>query len=593
MIARHARVARLWFVLAFRGAPRLGALRIVVSVLAAVARPLAALGAGLLIDGLRTADPGRTSLGLWLIGAQLVVAVVDGLVHAMVAATLEDLNERDVRSRVMRLIGGIPGIAHHQDPDMADRVSLVREKARRLGSGIWSIPFLFSTVASTVVICGVLSRVSWLLVLLVPAALAPAWLVGRSARLRGQTENDHEWGKRLADRMLEIGRSPDHGLEIRCSAAGPAILDSLHEALTRRREVIDAVARRTQWMAVGARVGFLALTAVALLAVFAMVRSGGATVGSLVVVVLLLPQVVAMADNFQQVVALVVRSWKQLVPYLDLEDYARAHSWSDGSDHAPDRLRTGIEIDDVTFSYPGSSAPALRRVSLHLAPGTTLALVGENGAGKTTLVALLARLWDPASGEIRVDGTPLCDLDVVAWRSRLSAAFQDHADLELEVRDSVGVGDLGAGDDRIRQALERSTGTRVVDQLPAGLDTQLGRQFEGGTDLSGGQWQRLAIARGLLREDPLLMLLDEPTSALDPEAEEAILEGYVARARDVSRRTGGITLIVSHRMSTVRAADRIAFLHDGAVVEEGSHDELVALGGRYAELFDLQARGYR
>ena len=412
MIAHHAQVARLWFVLAFRGAPRLGALRVVVTVLAAVARPLAALGAGLVIDGLRTADPGRTSLGLWLIGAQLVVAVVDGVVYAMAAATIEDLNERDVRSRVMRLIGGIPGIAHHQDPDMADRVSLVREKARRLGSGIWTIPFLFSTVASTVVICGVLSRISWLLVLLVPAALAPAWLVGRSARLRGQTENDKEWGKRLADRMLEIGRSPDHGLEIRCSAAGPAILDSLHEALTRRREVIDAVARRTQWVAVGARIGFLALTAVALLAVFARVRSGDATVGSLVVVVLLLPQVVAMAENFQQVVALVVRSWKQLVPYLELEDYARAHSWSEGSGHAPDRLRSGIEVDDVTFTYPGSSVPALRGVSLHLAPGTTLALVGENGAGKTTLVALLARLWDPASGEIRVDGTPLPDLDV-------------------------------------------------------------------------------------------------------------------------------------------------------------------------------------
>ena len=399
MIAHHAQVARLWFVLAFRGAPRLGALRIVVTVLAAVARPLAALGAGLVIDGLRTADPGRTSLGLWLIGAQLVVAVVDGLVFAMVAATVEDLNERDVRSRVMRLIGGIPGIAHHQDPEMADRVSLVREHARRLGSGIWAIPFLFSTVASAVVICGVLARVSWLLVLLVPAALAPAYLVGRAARLRVKTENDNEWGKRLADRMLEIGRSPDHGLEIRCSAAGPAILDCLHEALTRRREAIDAVARRTQWVAVGARIGFLALTAAALLAVFAMVRSGDATVGSLVVVVLLLPQVVGMTENFQQVVALVVRSWKQLVPYLELEHYARTHSWSEGSRARPGPAaqrhrgrRRHLHLPRARPSRPCAGSRSTSR------PGTTLALVGENGAGKSTLVALLARLWDPVVG---------------------------------------------------------------------------------------------------------------------------------------------------------------------------------------------------
>jgi ATP-binding cassette subfamily B protein len=172
--------------------------------------------------------------------------------------------------------------------------------------------------------------------------------------------------------------------------------------------------------------------------------------------------------------------------------------------------------------------------------------------------------------------------------------LQDHADLELTVRDAVGVGDLAHGTDAtVREALERSTAATVVAGLPDGLDTQLGRQFDGGTDLSGGQWQRLAIARGLLRQEPLLMLMDEPTSALDPEAEATILESYVARAREAGRRTGAITVIVSHRMSTVRAADRIAFLHQGRVVEEGTHDELVALGGRYAELFDLQASGYR
>ncbi|MFF2140242.1 ATP-binding cassette domain-containing protein, partial [Streptomyces sp. NPDC058193] len=218
----------------------------------------------------------------------------------------------------------------------------------------------------------------------------------------------------------------------------------------------------------------------------------------------------------------------------------------------------------------------------------------DNGAGKTTLIKLLCGFYRPDSGKILVDGVDLATCDTAEWRSRCSAAFQDHARLEFPVLETVGVGDLPRIEDRaaVGAALERADASGVVDSLPQGLDTQLGNRWDDGAELSGGQWQRLALGRGLMRTDPLIAVFDEPTAALDAHTENALFERFAAAARE-GRQRSTVTLLVSHRFSTVGMADLIVVLDDGRIREQGSHQELMALGGLYAELFELQSQGYR
>ncbi len=294
--------------------------------------------------------------------------------------------------------------------------------------------------------------------------------------------------------------------------------------------------------------------------------------------------------------------------YLWLREYADDHTWSSSVRRPPGRLADGIRFENVGFSYPGPqpgedaatasdavSRTALSGVDLHLPAGTTVAFVGANGAGKSTLVKLLSRLYDPTEGRILVDGVPLTDIDPDAWRERLSAGFQDYATLRFLAAETVGVGDLAAEMERgrIQTAVAAGQAEPVIAVLPRGLDTQLGTEFAGGVGLSGGQWQRLALARAFMRSGPLLMLLDEPTAALDPEAEHAVYTQYGRTAQQLAAATGAVTVLVSHRFSTVRMADLIVVVEDGRVRELGTHTELLRAGGRYAELFTLQARAYR
>jgi ATP-binding cassette, subfamily B, bacterial len=232
-------------------------------------------------------------------------------------------------------------------------------------------------------------------------------------------------------------------------------------------------------------------------------------------------------------------------------------------------------------------------VDLDLPAGAVVAIVGENGAGKSTLVKLLTGLYKPSSGRVLVDHHDLASLDGDAWRARCAGAFQDHVNLELVARETITTGDLPAldSDSRAHAALSDAAALDVLAALPSGLGTQLGTSWDDGTDLSGGQWQRLAIARGMMRRRPLLLVLDEPTSALDPATEHALFEGYTDAARRAGR-DGAITVLVTHRFSTVAAADLVVVLADGRVSEVGSHAELMAARGGYAELYGLQARGY-
>jgi ATP-binding cassette subfamily B protein len=278
-----------------------------------------------------------------------------------------------------------------------------------------------------------------------------------------------------------------------------------------------------------------------------------------------------------------------------LEDYAASLDAS-GDRAAPAVLRDGITLDRVSFSYPGTSRLVLDDVSMTLPAGTVVAVVGENGAGKTTLVKLLARMYEPTSGTILVDGSPLARIPAAAWRLRMAGAFQDFFRFEFRARHAVGLGNLALVDDAaaVTSAVERAGAADVIARLPAGLDTQLGPTWPGGVELSFGQWQKLALARGFMREAPLLMILDEPTAALDAETEHALFERYAAAARERSPLGNGrITILVSHRFSTVRMADVIVVLDGARLVETGTHEELIARRGPYAELYGIQAAAYR
>ena len=238
-------------------------------------------------------------------------------------------------------------------------------------------------------------------------------------------------------------------------------------------------------------------------------------------------------------------------------------------------------------------------VSLTLPAGAVVALVGENGAGKTTLVKLLAKLYEPTSGAILVDGTPLADIAPDRWRERLAGAFQDFFRFEFRARRTVGVGDVPRLDDA-PAAVDRAGAEDVVERLASGFDTQLGPTWPDGVEVSFGQWQKLALARGFMRDDPLLLVLDEPSAALDAETEHALFERYAAATRrspagprNGNGGDGRVTLLVSHRFSTVRMADLIVVLDGARLVESGSHEALLAADGRYAELYRIQAAAYR
>jgi ATP-binding cassette subfamily B protein len=282
-----------------------------------------------------------------------------------------------------------------------------------------------------------------------------------------------------------------------------------------------------------------------------------------------------------------------------LEDYA-ASLLEQADTPAPERLVDGIRFEHVSFAYPGTGRRVLEDVNLELKPGSVVAIVGENGAGKSTLVKLLCRMYQPDEGRIFVDGVDLARIRADDWRSRLAGAFQDFFRFEFRARHSVGVGDVLRLDDEpaVAAAVGRAGADDVVERLAAGLDTQLGATWPGGVEVSFGQWQKLALARGFMRDRPLLLVLDEPTAALDAETEHALFERYAAVVRGGNQNQEGaaegrITILVSHRFSTVRMADLIVVLDGARVVEVGSHEALLAKGGQYAELYGIQAAAYR
>jgi ATP-binding cassette, subfamily B, bacterial len=260
-----------------------------------------------------------------------------------------------------------------------------------------------------------------------------------------------------------------------------------------------------------------------------------------------------------------------------------------GDKTAGPRLEDGIRFENVSFHYPGSASPALDCINLHIRPGESLAIVGENGSGKTTLIKLLTRLYTPTAGRITYQGLDLQDWDMDALRQKLGVIFQDFARYQLKVGENIGVGDMTVMHDRelVAQAAEKGLAADFIRQMPAQYDTQLGTWFRDGKELSGGQWQKIALGRAFMRSQAEVLILDEPTAAIDAKAEADIF----AHFRELT--ANRISIIISHRFSTVRIADQIIVMDRGQILEQGSHETLLALGGQYATLFELQAKGYQ
>jgi ATP-binding cassette subfamily B protein len=254
----------------------------------------------------------------------------------------------------------------------------------------------------------------------------------------------------------------------------------------------------------------------------------------------------------------------------------------------PDPAR-GIHFMNVSFTYPGATRKALSNVSLQIRPGESLALVGENGSGKTTLIKLLTRLYEPTEGKIMLDGLELQNWDVNALRQRIGVIFQDFGRYQFSVGENIGAGDVRHIDDKMRwpKAAETGMAATFIEEMPQGYETQLGRWFKGGRELSGGQWQKIALSRAFMRSDADILVLDEPTAAMDAPSEAAIYDHFRSESHNK------MTILISHRFSTVRAADQIVVIHDGEIVEHGNHEGLLALNGQYASLFRLQAKGYQ
>ncbi|MHA6763087.1 ATP-binding cassette domain-containing protein [Streptacidiphilus sp. PAMC 29251] len=530
-------------------------------------------------------------------GAGLAYAansVLEELSVQLVSTTADRLGRLVLEPQVLHEIAALEGMEHLERSDYLDRVALVRASTSQLAQSPWGALMTAAGVlrlALTLVLLGTVSP--WLLLLL-PLAAGLTWADHRGQRIVRAVETASTEGYRLQQHLLDLAVQPASAKEVLTTGFTEELIE--RQAAEWDRAVAlraGARARAAVWK-MGGWTLFSAGFVGALALVAYLTAHGQGSVGDLVLTVTVAATV---RDSLQTVVSATAQtagSAQVIEPYLWLRDYAaEARARSAGRAAPPAVLRDGIVFTDVSYTYPGTDRPALDRFSARLPAGSVVAVVGEYGSGKTTLVKLLAKFYQQDSGSVLVDGVPLADLDTGAWRARSSAAFQDFGRFKTTFADTVGLGDVEHLDDRerIAAAVRAADAEGIVAGLPDGLDTQLGREL-GGVELSEGQWQRAALARASMRPDPLLFVLDEPTASLDAVSEQAIFERYMARAGELAARTGAVTVIVSHRFSTVTGADLILVLHQGRLVESGSHGELLALNGRYAELYGIQATAY-
>lgn len=549
----------------------------------------------LLVTGATTGQPRMVWTGVVALVATVGCEWGLGMVGAQARMTLSEKVGFTFDRMLANLTASIPTIEHLERADYLDQVEVLRQQRALLAGGLasllWSVN-VFAMAGTAIVMAAAVDPRLLLLIL----SAAPA-VVGSRLRYRwnSKAEQDAALPGRQARHLASVITTPATGMELRVFSLQDVITRRLGAAIRAWQGPSVWAARRANTVTFGEQAVFALTLGAVLIWLISTAGTSTGTTSAIVVAVVAASQIQTSITDVVYRFGGIADTMRNMRRVLWLRDYAYTENTSHpGTLPAPTRLTGGITLTDVGFTYHGAPAPSVTDLTVHLPAGAVVAIVGENGAGKTTLVKLLTGLYQPQHGQISIDGTDLHDLDITDWRRHTTAAFQDHTRFELTAQHAIGIGDTAQIDDpaAARAALQRAAAGDLETALPHGLASQLGSQWEHGTDLSGGQWQKLALARSLIRTGPLLQVFDEPTAALDAQTEHDLFTRYTAAAHEHDD-NGTITLLVTHRFSTARDADLVLVLDHGRLVETGSHDHLMTLNGPYADLYQLQATGYQ
>jgi ATP-binding cassette subfamily B protein len=556
--------------------------------------PLTAVVLGRMTDAVVAARSTEAAVTGAIVALLAIVVLAFGYFGNISYFEVSELVEVDFHEKLLHVSNGSPGIGHHERAEQVNTLTVLTQESGQFRD---SLDALLNGCAMllTIVVGSVILAQQNILLLVLPVAAAAPLLMGRLA------ENALDRAKmktaeptRIALNLFQLSTTARYAAELR-------VFGVASELRQRHAQLWAATTRglsRAHLVALCLRAAGQLIFALAYIgAVLVVVRSaisGHRSVGDVVLVITLAMQV---NQNVTAAVTFLQQLQRLAGSYRRLDQLSAAVSDDRGvpADRpAPTRLNQGITLEGVGFGYPDTDRVALRDVNLVLPAGRSVAIVGENGAGKSTLVKLLCGFYRPTTGRILVDGVDLQHMPLDEWRQRTAAGFQDFVRYEIRALEAIGVGDVARVSDRnaAYHALDKARARSVLDHLEDGLETQLGTSYAEGAELSGGQWQKLALARAMMRDRPLLLLLDEPTSALDPQAEHDLFQGYAEEARRNAEASGAITVFVSHRFSTVRMADLIVVVGDGKLLEVGDHETLLERGGTYAEMFTLQANAY-
>jgi ATP-binding cassette subfamily B protein len=527
----------------------------------------------------------------WLVAAEMALAVITGILSRSVDYfdnLLADRYTHHVSVEVMRKAAALD-VTVYEDPVFYDRLERARVQATDRLAMIQQMGRLIQQTVAAIAFSAVLLKYSPFLLLLLVIGIIPAFLGESHFAFLTYAKNFRQTPlRRQMDYLRQVGGSKEAAKELK--------LFNLSEYLTNRFSALSQTIfeqnvalnrRRLFWGGVLAIVGQLGYYGAYGYSIWRTVQ-GQYTVGDLTLITTAIMQAMS---NIQQAFSTASGVADQALFLTDLlaffEMKPRVESKVNGLP-APKPITRGFEFRNVSFAYPGTTRRVLSNFNFSLSPGERIALIGENGQGKTTVVKLITRLYDPTEGEILLDGIDLREYDLADLHAEIGVIFQDFMRYEMTARENIAVGriEVPHAPEEIEYAAEKSMASGVIAKLQGGYDQMLGRRFEGGVDLSGGEWQKLALARAYLR-DAQLLILDEPTAALDARSELQVFERFAELTE------GKMALLISHRFSTVRMADRIVVLEGGRLVEEGNHIQLMALGGRYAAMFEMQAASYR
>lgn len=526
----------------------------------------------------------------WLVGAEFALAATGAVLGRAVGffdALLADRFTRHVSVRVMEHASRLD-LQSYEDPAFYDKLERARVQATDRIAMIHAIGAILQQVIVAVSLSLTLFWFSpWLLLLLV-VAVVPAFLGESHFAFLGYSLNIRQTPvRRQLDYLRVLGASKESAKELKLFG----LSDFFTGEYTRlSNDIYDQnvkLARRRLWA--GSALSLMSTAGYYGAYTYVIYRtvSGDLTWGSLQ---FLAGAIAGASNNLQIIFATFSSIADQSLFLTDLVEFLKVSPTVQSKVDAlpaPRPIRKGFEFRNVSFWYPGTTRRILDSLDLRIEPGERIALIGENGQGKTTIVKLLTRLYDPSEGQILLDGVDLRDYSIEELHREIGVIFQDFMRYEMTARQNIAVGRIESDrDGEIEYAARKSMADAVIGRLPAGYEQLLGRRFEGGVDLSGGEWQKIALARAYLR-DAQLLVLDEPTAALDARSEYEVFQRFSELTE------GKMALLISHRFSTVRMADRIVVLADGRIAEQGSHSQLMALGGRYAEMFELQASSYR